>query len=922
MSTQNRTSYVHGLLARFHAGQPLAEPVAFRKALAQLAFDYTPDAIARVDRLLAQLRSQRKPAYDDFMRVAEHRGFLRLLAYMVGEAVGRYRGVACRWLDDETLQASLAETVGAKRFAENFDASVVCEIEGEGLFCPLAAIEAALFAEKPPGVLAAADAVMRRAVDAPVLSNPGPPAEGDWKLVADPVWQLGQAFGHMANWCIEIALAAGDAFAPQFVQQHAGGQMLGSSLLDVAAEEAIEHFRRRLAQPEDGVAGQVLGHDGFVGLPEFRSDAILLEGAWYAGLDAPLRALLALPYRPRNGGRHLGLHDFRLLEFSADAAAAERLRGGLFARMAAVEPPGPWRRYFVDENAADHLAARRSALPPLPWERQDAADSGIALGDFALEKLREVEPLMRDVVSWRRFRDDPLLRNIPTLLGEGRVVWGVIVQANKDLHKPGGSDLPAEVVYSVDGSVLPEALAPVAHALSALRGDVPAETDDALKEIADYLNAETTRAFGWTIPPSLGTLAPRTPEPPHGLPDPLPDTLRLSSLWIMRRHLPHGYLAEAVLPLLLSDACPGYAMVVPAAAWPPALLAVWERSNRDRLRARWRAEWQRLAEGGAQADQAEFHRNADALAAYVKHGVSPQWLAQQAQFGLLRFPPNTQPPPQEWEWSLDLELKSRAERWLTQAEAKRALGQPLAQDAARWAFAARATAQMIAMHGLMWRRRRGAAENLFPLEADEIQYAALGLLVGCDAPALRLARLLVVLWRDPANYAGHLRPEVWIVFRIFARELGLALPAREPSKRRPCLDALLAGDAWKGDAAKVKALIEAACEEHVEHAPTGPFLALPIALALLLRLRERAGLANPAIDHELLRVPPGAADPVDTAVGIADGLDRVGDPLVLRVRERMQRAGYDEAAIEAAVLDDRPPGPAGPPLRPGVARSA
>lgn len=83
MNAPNHNAYVHGLLTRFHTGQPLPEPTAFQKALTQFAFDYTPDAITRVDRLLSQLRTQRKPIYGEFMDIPEHHGFLRLLAFMV-----------------------------------------------------------------------------------------------------------------------------------------------------------------------------------------------------------------------------------------------------------------------------------------------------------------------------------------------------------------------------------------------------------------------------------------------------------------------------------------------------------------------------------------------------------------------------------------------------------------------------------------------------------------------------------------------------------------------------------------------------------------------------------------------------------------------------------------------------------------------
>lgn len=65
----------------------------------------------------------------------------------------------------------------------------------------------------------------------------------------------------------------------------------------------------------------------------------------------------------------------------------------------------------------------------------------------------------------------------------------------------------------------------------------------------------------------------------------------------------------------------------------------------------------------------------------------------------------------------------------------------------------------------------------------------------------------------------------------------------------------------------------------------------------MLRLRERAGLANPTIDHELLRMPCGATTPLGATDGVTDGLDHLSDPLVRRMREQMKHAHYDESAI-------------------------
>lgn len=374
MGTTDLNFYVHATLARFHAKQPLPEPVAFQKALGQLQFDYTPGAIERVDRLLSQIRVKLKPEPDAFIGASENRSFLHLLAFMVGETVARYRGTHCNWLNYERLQALVADRGLAANYPESFGTSVACEIAGEGLLFPLAAIAEALFEAKPRSVLAVSDAIMRRAVEAPVLTMPDMSLKVDDRLVADPAYQLGHTMGVMASWCVDSSLAHGAPQAPQLLQMNAAGKGMFISMIDRSNDDAIASGRGSLAHPEDGLVTQALGYDGYIGLPRFRSDAIVVEGAWHAkgAATAPLRAMVAMPYRPLTASQPLGLHDLRLLEFSGDADAVQKLRLGLFARLASTSPPGPWHAHYLDENSEACVASRRAAMPPLPWSYSPA----------------------------------------------------------------------------------------------------------------------------------------------------------------------------------------------------------------------------------------------------------------------------------------------------------------------------------------------------------------------------------------------------------------------------------------------------------------------------------------------------------------------------------------------------------------------
>jgi hypothetical protein len=922
MSIQDHNLYIYSLLARFHAGLPLPEPSAFAKALGQLAFDYTPGAIARVDRLLRQIRQKLAPRPEAFLVEPKNQVFLHVLAFMLGETVARYRGARARWFNYDEYKILVVERSIPQIFPERFSTAIVCDIEGEGLLFPLGALCSALFDNPPGRVVEAADRFMRRAVGVPVLSAPGPDAVAR-AAEDDPAWQLGLTLGNLARLCIEVHLATGDSFPPQLLEQQADGKVLMTSLM-YDANEGIETARYRMAHPENGAVAQALAYDGFIGLPEFRSDALILEGICHLGAT-PLCATLALPYWSAKD-RKLVLHDFRLMECSLDdAGVREQLRAGLFSRMAAAGKPGPfttesadelsgglWRTYYVSEQDKDHLTARRTALPPLPWEAILAADEAREL-EAIRQKAGVVFATDFDPADWQSeapdaeaeaqrlekieslgvVAKDPLnasIRNFPTLLRTGRVVWGALIQANGKLFKSGIDNLPAEVVYSLDGSTL--ILRPVAQALFALRQQLPPQADDALRKCADYLNAETKRVFGLPVPATLA--------PAPGLPDQLPGSLRISTLWVLRKHLPHGYLAPDLLPLLISDACPGHVMIVPCKAWPTALRLQWDND-------RWQRLWQDLAAGECEKDARRFAEAVKVLSDYVERGEDIAKFREQARTGYALFAHDTKPPPMEWEWGRCDWLASYAELLLRKVENQRAQGKPLAHGLARQAFAAHATAMMIRMHRLMLERLRGKSRMRMPIEPDDIQYVALGLLIGAETHALTLARLLIVLWRAPDNYANFLCPEVWFIFQLLARHLNLELPEQTPFTRRPCLDALLAQDAWKGEAARIKPLLEAACVEHTGRAPQGPFLGLPIALALILRLRELAGLPNPAIEHDLLRVELGAPPAMPVSSDLSAALDFLSSPLGQRVRQRMRRTGYDEEIIIEAVLNDQPP---------------
>ncbi len=143
---------------------------------------------------------------------------------------------------------------------------------------------------------------------------------------------------------------------------------------------------------------------------------------------------------------------------------------------------------------------------------------------------------------------------------EGQIVWGHLVQANSSLFDKGPNDCPADVIYSFDPFFDDrlDALAEIAEAVSELKGTEPNEPGQL--EVARHLTDEYTRIFKHPVPPEMTGGR----------------EVFLTSLMVIRKHLPGYYLQNGYFPLV---ACPDMTpalLILPARYWPKALIAAWE----------------------------------------------------------------------------------------------------------------------------------------------------------------------------------------------------------------------------------------------------------------------------------------------------------------------------------------------------------
>ncbi|MBX3671122.1 MAG: hypothetical protein KF778_22220 [Rhodocyclaceae bacterium] len=889
-------------LRRFHAGEDLPDGLAFRSALGEANLDYSADSLERIDHLLRRIRQQSAPEFRAFLQQVPNRNFVFLLCFYIGTAVARYRLQAVRWFYRDELRGVLSAAEIAALPA-HYSSSIICTFWERGRcaghFRPLAILLELLF-ETPGerGVLAAASEAIQRSAQLPLLR---PPASGAAMSTSaadartSALYRLGSLAGAHFAMCCRMSLEAGAPAEPLLALEAQDGARI---ILDGAAAgggDPLAACRARLGAADAKQRAGVLAYPGVLNLPRFRCDALLLEAHSY---DPPARAVIGVPYRAAHLPGGFALHQARVLESSGRREDLALLEAGFFAGIDSFMPPGLWAASFADENEPENLAMRvrqqaaaleqkaandgnRTASPdsdPHPLADIRLADLDIAVlvaalppADFAYPKMRLPEWMPRD----------PLMAAfvaMPALLRQGRVVWGHVVEADRALHKHGDQGAAGEVIYDPAGRASAQELQDAAARARVLRAElvqpVAAVASEGGLTLAGHADDPSPRPMGLSVPESISHCG-----------------LQFTSVYFERRHLPGGKLGAGLLPVLVSEDHPGCVMVLPARWWPDALLDLWRGPEREEARKAWEKTWAALAQPRAAADQQALDARRDAVSAYVADGAPEDHIAIMLATGHPGFEPDCQPAPLEWEWGLDLELRDLARLHLAEVERARARGQAPDWAQARRAHALMRIVLMIGLHRLKQAAARGLDAAQFALQPDDIRHVALGLVAGCEQSAYALARLLCDLWQSGAAYRSNMAPDSRAIFTLFAQFLDLPAPPLPAGPKAAKLEALLQGERWcQLEAADLKPLLEAACTEHTEQVPAGEFCGLPIALVLMLKLREKLGLENPALSHPLLAA---TLAPWPQPMNVDLALDR----LLRSMLERMQGQGYDEAKI-------------------------
>jgi hypothetical protein len=188
------------------------------------------------------------------------------------------------------------------------------------------------------------------------------------------------------------------------------------------------------------------------------------------------------------------------------------------------------------------------------------------------------------------------------------------------------------------------------------------------------------------------------------------------------------------------------------------------------------------------------------------------------------------------------------------------------------------------------------------LSAANVSFVALGIVVGCEDSAVRLARCQISAWRK-TEFNGQTKfPIAHFMLRILADHLNeQPLSDVEQTSDSVAFDELFR--VWRNDDLEtLTPAIITACDihtrrckvakpPHMHEFDNGMWTRTPIEILLLYKLRQLNGLENPVVNHPLM----------NTALGTLPLSARFEpDDLFTRVLARMHKDGYSEQRVYEA----------------------
>jgi hypothetical protein len=318
--------------------------------------------------------------------------------------------------------------------------------------------------------------------------------------------------------------------------------------------------------------------------------------------------------------------------------------------------------------------------------------------------------------------------------------------------------------------------------------------------------------------------------------------------------------------------------------------------ERPGIDEKWMSRWKWGLRNSVKWMESLDSSNIRKLEFYVQHGFVENKLDRPLPVQIV------DPPRRRWETYLGSSLWMYAAMRQFEFERK-GIGGTIDMFLASHAFAAMYTAQMIRLHIHNLFPVRLGGRKLRSMSLSAVPFTAMGVAMGCEPEAFRLARMQLAAFRRDYFFDRRFYPIFQFALRILADYLDEPpFVLEDEASDEPILTALF--EAWREpNATALTQICLAACDHHTRRCKSDKgkhfyefngsnWPRLPIEILLLFKLRRMIGLENPQLDHPLMNTALGALPP--------EAPFEPGE-LIGRVRARLQEDGYDEQAIYDAV---------------------
>jgi hypothetical protein len=125
-----------------------------------------------------------------------------------------------------------------------------------------------------------------------------------------------------------LCVSEGEILIPVIVYEGADGSRQVNCIVNEPYQDAVAQGKTWLANNPESALRAVLVYDGFVTLPEGKTDALIIEGVEYSPINAGFT--MAVPYRPAGSPERFAIYRPKFLGFEGDEPSFDLLGEAFF----------------------------------------------------------------------------------------------------------------------------------------------------------------------------------------------------------------------------------------------------------------------------------------------------------------------------------------------------------------------------------------------------------------------------------------------------------------------------------------------------------------------------------------------------------------------------------------------------------------